>query len=142
MKYSIATGIQKLSMPLLNVKIANQKLTFLIDTGATHNVIASFVYEQMKDVFVLLKDNNNKMMSVEGKYKETPIVETHINIAENCMRTEFSVVYMNDTVIQLQNETGLQLHGLLGIPFLMDNKCILDFNNQEITISKITTNIM
>ena len=53
MKYSIATGIQKLSMPLLDVKIDNLKLTFLIDTGATHNVIASFVYEQMNDVFVI-----------------------------------------------------------------------------------------
>lgn len=133
MKYSIAAGIQKLSMPLLDVKIANQKLTFLIDTGATHNVIASFVYEQMKEAFVLLKDNN-RMMGVEGKYMETPVVEALVNIAEVCIRTTFNVVNMNDTVIQLQNETGLQLHGLLGIPFLMDNKCILDFNNQEITI--------
>lgn len=133
MKYSIAAGIQKLSMPLLDVKIANQKLTFLIDTGATHNVIASFVYEQMKEAFVLLKDNN-RMMGVEGKYMETPVVEALVNIAEVCIRTTFNVVNMNDTVIQLQNETGLQLHGFLGIPFLMDNKCILDFNNQEITI--------
>lgn len=135
MKYSIATGIQKLSMPLLDVKIDNLKLTFLIDTGATHNVIASFVYEQMNDVFVILKDNN-RMMGVEGSYMETPVVEALVNIGETSMRTKFNVVNMNDTVIQLQNETGLQLHGLLGIPFLMDNKCILDFSNQEITIEK------
>lgn len=135
MKYSIATGIQKLSMPLLDVKIDNLKLTFLIDTGATHNVIASFVYEQMNDVFVILKDNN-RMMGVEGSYMETPVVEALVNIGETSMRTKFNVVNLNDTVIQLQNETGLQLHGLLGIPFLMDNKCILDFSNQEITIEK------
>lgn len=135
MRYSIATGIQKLSMPLLDVKIANLKLTFLIDTGATHNVIASFVYEQMKDIFVLLNDNN-RMMGIEGNYKETPVVETLVNIAETSMRTKFSVINMNDTVIQIQDETGLQLHGLLGIPFLMDNKCILDFSNQEIRIEK------
>ena len=61
MKYSIAAGIQNLSMPLLNVKIANMKLTFLIDTGATHNVIASFVYEQMRDAFVFLNDKNKIM---------------------------------------------------------------------------------
>lgn len=135
MRYSIASGIQKLSMPLLDVTIANMKLTFIIDTGATHNVIASFVYEQMKDVFDILKDNN-RMMGVEGNYKETPVVEALVNIAETSIRTKFNVLNMNDTVIQLQNETGLQLHGLLGIPFLMDNKCILDFSNQEITIEK------
>lgn len=135
MKYSIAAGIQNLSMPLLNVKIANMKLTFLIDTGATHNVIASFVYEQMRDVFVLLNDKN-KIMGVEGNSKETPVVEAHVIIAETSMQTKFSVVNMNDTIIQLQDETGLQLHGFLGIPFLMDNKCILDFSNQEITIGE------
>lgn len=135
MKYSIATGIQKLSMPLLNVKIANLKLTFLIDTGATHNVIASFVYEQMKDAFVLLNDKN-KIMGVEGNSKETPIVEALVIIAGTSMRTKFSVVNMNNTIIQLQDETGLQLHGLLGIPFLMDNNCILNFSNQEITIGE------
>lgn len=135
MKYSIAAGIQNLSMPLLNVKIANMKLTFLIDTGATHNVIASFVYEQMRDAFVLLNDKN-KIMGVEGNSKETPVVEAHVIIAETSMQTKFSVVNMNDTIIQLQDETGLQLHGFLGIPFLMDNKCILDFSNQEITIGE------
>ena len=135
MKYSIATGIQKLSMPLLDVKIANLKLTFLIDTGATNNVIASFVYEQIKEAFVL-SDENNRIMGVEGNYMETPIVEAIVNIAENSIRTEFNVVNMDDAVIKLQNETGLQLHGLLGIPFLVDNKCILDFKNQEITIEK------
>ena len=135
MKYSIAAGIQNLSMPLLNVKIANMKLTFLIDTGATHNVIASFVYEQMRDAFVLLNDKN-KIMGVEGNSKETPVVEAHVIIAETSMQTKFSVVNMNDTIIQLQDETGLQLHGFLGIPFLMDNKCILNFCNQEITIGE------
>jgi len=135
MKYSIAAGIQNLSMPLLNVKIANMKLTFLIDTGATHNVIASFVYEQMRDAFVLLNDKN-KIMGVEGNSKETPIVEALVIIAGARIRTKFSVVNMNNTIIQLQDETGLQLHGFLGIPFLMDNKCILNFCNQEITIGE------
>jgi hypothetical protein len=135
MKYSIAAGIQNLSMPLLNVKIANMKLTFLIDTGATHNVIASFVYEQMRDAFVLLNDKN-KIMGVEGNSKETPIVEALVIIAGAGIRTKFSVVNMNNTIIQLQDETWLQLHGFLGIPFLMDNKCILNFCNQEITIGE------
>lgn len=135
MKYSIAAGIQNLSMPLLNVKIANMKLTFLIDTGATHNVIASFVYEQMKDAFVLLNEKN-KMRGIEGNSKEAPIVEALVIIAGAGIRTKFSVVNMNNTIIQLQDETGLQLHGFLGIPFLMDNKCILNFCNQEITIGE------
>ena len=61
MKLSLATGIQKLSMPLLNVRINDTTLTFLIDTGSTHNVIASFVFEQLKHCFKVLDETNEFM---------------------------------------------------------------------------------
>ena len=133
MKNSFAIGIQKLSMPLLNVRIDDTTLTFLIDTGATHNVIAGFVYEQLKHCFTLLNETN-KFMGVEGIYQETPYASTTLILDDMKIKTIFSVIDMNETVIKLQDETGLQLHGLLGIPFLMDNKCIIDFRTQEITI--------
>ncbi len=133
MKNSFAIGIQKLSMPLLNVRIDDTTITFLIDTGATHNVIASFVYEQLKHCFTLLNETN-KFMGVEGIYQETPYASTTLILDDMKIKTIFSVIDMNETVIKLQDETGLQLHGLLGIPFLMDNKCIIDFRTQEITI--------
>lgn len=133
MRYSIATGIQKLSMPLLNVKINNIKLTFLIDFGATYNIVASFVYNQLKDNFTLI-DEENKVMGVDGVYQETSEVETIIEIDDKKFQTRFSVVNMDETVIKIQEESGLQLHGFLGIPFLMDNKCVLDFKTQEIII--------
>lgn len=133
MKHSIATGIQKLSMPLLNVKINNIKLTFLIDSGATYNIVASFVYNQLKDNFTLI-DEENKVMGVDGVYQETSVVETVIKIDDKKLQTRFNVVNMDETVIKIQEESGLQLHGFLGIPFLMDNKCIIDFKTQEIII--------
>ena len=117
----------------MNVRINGINLTFLIDTGATHNVIASFVYEQLKHCFTLL-DENNKIMGVEGLYQETPYASTTLILDDMKIQTNFSVIDMNETVIKLQDETGLQLHGFLGIPFLMDNKCIIDFRTQEFII--------
>ena len=133
MKLSLATGIQKLSMPLLNVRINDTTLTFLIDTGSTHNVIASFVFEQLKHCFKVL-DETNVFMGVEGIYQETSYASTTLVLDDMKIQTIFSVIDMNETVLKLQDETGLQLHGLLGIPFLMDNKCIIDFRTQEILI--------
>ena len=133
MKYSLATGIQRLSMPLLDVSINDIKLTFLIDTGATHNVIASFVYEQIKHCFTLLEETN-KIMGVDGIYQETPYVSTTLALDNMKIQTIFNVIDMNETVIKLQEEIGLQLHGFLGIPFLKNNKCIIDFRTLEIII--------
>lgn len=77
MKYSLATGIQRLSMPLLDVRINDIKLTFLIDTGATHNVIASFVYEQIKHCFTLLEETN-KIMGGRWHLSRNPLCFNNI----------------------------------------------------------------
>jgi len=133
MNYSLALGIQKLSMPLVTAKINGVNLTFLIDTGATHNTIASFVYEQMGEAFVVSKENN-KIMGVEGVYQDVIIVNAILEIERIKIKADFSVIDMNDAVIRLQEETGLQLHGFLGIPFLIENNCIIDFQKQELVI--------
>lgn len=133
MNYSLALGIQKLSMPLVTAKINGVNLTFLIDTGATHNTIASFVYEQMGEAFVVSKENN-KIMGVEGVYQDVIIVNAILEMERIKIKADFSVMDMNDAVIRLQEETGLQLHGFLGIPFLIENNCIIDFQKQELVI--------
>ena len=38
----------------------------------------------------------------------------------------------NAAILQIQKESGIQIHGILGIPFLTQNKWILDFNNLSV----------
>lgn len=135
MEYSLAIGLEKLCMPLLVAKVNGAALTFIIDTGATHNTVASFVYEQLSGGFTL-SDKENKVMGIEGNYHSTPVVEAVLYLDDTPVRTEFSVVDMNDAVMQIQNEVGLQIHGFLGIPFLIENKCVLDFEKKTIVINK------
>lgn len=134
MNHSLSEGLLKLSMPLVKARVCGVNLTFLIDTGSTHNVVASFVYEQIKNAF-MITGQSNKVMGVDGKYQDVIIVNATLEIEGVEIKSDFNVVDMSEAVIQLQDETGLQLHGLLGIPFLMDNKCILDFSKQEIAIN-------
>ncbi|MBQ2969824.1 MAG: retroviral-like aspartic protease [Bacteroidaceae bacterium] len=134
MNHSLSEGLLKLSMPLVKARVCGVNLTFLIDTGSTHNVIASFVYEQIRNAFMITGESN-KVMGVDGKYQDVIIVNATLEIEGVELKSDFNVVDMSDAVMQLQDETGLQLHGLLGIPFLMDNKCIIDFDKQEITIN-------
>ena len=76
-------------------------------------------------------------MGVDGKYQDVNIVNTTLEIEGVEIKTKFNVVDMSDAVMQLQDETGMQLHGLLGIPFLMDNKSIIDFTKQEFIINPL-----
>ena len=134
MNHSLSESLLKLSMPLVKARVCGVNLTFLVDTGSTHNVIASFVYEQIRNAFMITGESN-KVMGVDGKYQDVIIVNATLEIEGVELKSDFNVVDMSDAVMQLQDETGLQLHGLLGVPFLMDNKCIIDFGKQEITIN-------
>lgn len=134
MNHSLSESLLKLSMPLVKARVCGVNLTFLVDTGSTHNVVASFVYEQIRNAFMITGESN-KVMGVDGKYQDVIIVNATLEIEGVELKSDFNVVDMSDAVMQLQDETGLQLHGLLGIPFLMDNKCIIDFGKQEIAIN-------
>ena len=44
----------------------------------------------------------------------------------------FSVLNATDAIAQVQEETGVQIHGVLGIEFLIKNKWIIDFETYNI----------
>ena len=90
MNYSLSEGLLKLSMPLVTARVCGINLTFLIDTGSTHNVIASFVYEQIKNGFIVT-GQSNKVMGVDGKYQDVNIVNTTLEIEGVEIKTKFNV---------------------------------------------------
>ena len=126
MEFPLALGLEKVGLPLILTSGRLKNVCFLIDTGATHNIIFKFVYEHFKNEFKLL-DGTYRSMGIEGHYKESPIIEATFNFEGTDYTSTFSVVDASDAVAQIQEETGMQIHGFLGIPFLMKNKWIVDF---------------
>ena len=130
MEFPLSFGLQKTGLPLIISGTHN--LCFLIDTGATHNVIFNYVYEHFKEEFKRL-DKNQFIMGIEGNYQETPIVEATFNFEGVDYTSSFSVLDASSAMKQVQQETGVQIHGILGIQFLLENKWILNFDKLVIT---------
>src|SRR5574344_749418 len=130
MNFPLSLGLQKAGLPLI---ISENNLCFLLDTGATHNVIFNYVYEHFKEEFKRL-DKNQFIMGIEGNYQETPIVEATFNFEGVDYTSSFSVLEASDAMHQVQKETGIQIHGILGVQFLLENKWILDFKKLTITV--------
>lgn len=130
MEHSIQHSISKVGLPLI-VTSSKPSLCFLIDTGATHNVIFSFVIEYLKNIF-RVSENQSSIMGIEGEIRKTPSITANISFGEVETSAIYSVLDNDKAVASIQNETGIQIHGILGIPFLMQNKWILDFNNLKI----------
>lgn len=128
---SLDYSINKIGLPLI-VTSSKPNLCFLIDTGATHNVIFTFVLESIKDS-VSFVDSSNTIMGIEGNPTDVPQIEMCLDFQDNQSRSIFSVLAANNAISKIQNESGIQIHGILGIPFLVQNEWILDFKQQTIT---------
>ena len=69
------------------------------------------------------------MIGIEGKENNVSQVKTNLSFEYKEISVTFSVLEATKAVRQIQKESGIQIHGILGIPFLTKNKWVLDFNN-------------
>lgn len=127
MKYPIHYGLEKAGLPLILTTENPQNLCFLIDTGSTNDVIFDFVYNHFKDYFTQTSESQN-IMGIDGSLKPSIIVNADLQFDDVRYKAPFLVIEANDAITQVQAETGIQIHGVLGIPFLLENKCLIDFD--------------
>lgn len=131
MRYPIHYGLEKAGLPLILTTDNPKNLCFLIDTGSTNDVIFDFVYEHFKDYFALTTESQN-IMGIDGSLKPTIVVNADLQFDDLRYKAPFVVLGANDAITQVQAETGIQIHGVLGVPFLIENKCLIDFNKLTI----------
>lgn len=131
MIFPLTFSLQKVGLPLILTSGKLKNICFLIDTGSTHNCLFDFVYEHFREEFKLLEDSF-RTMGIEGHYKECPTIEATFNFEGTNYTSTFSVLDASEAIKQIQDETGMQIHGILGIPFLTENKWIIDFDKLEI----------
>ena len=127
MKYPIHYGLEKAGLPLILTTDNPKNLCFLIDTGSTNDVIFDFVYEHFKDYFTLTDESQN-IMGIDGLLKPTIIVNADLQFEDLRYKSPFVILEADDAITQVQAETGIQIHGILGTPFLIENKCLIDFD--------------
>ena len=132
MRFSLNFGIEKTGMPLILTSGRKKNVCFLIDTGSTHNTLFSFVYEHFKDEFRIIEEEQTTT-GIESRFQESTTVEGTFNFDGTEYTSTFEVVKANDAIAKIQEETGVQLHGILGIQFLMENKWKIDFEKMIVT---------
>lgn len=127
MNIPLESSLNKVGLPLI-VTSSKPSLCFLIDTGATHNIVFSYVYEDLSSHFSTLSFSH-RVIGIEGKESNVSQVKTTLSFDDKETTVTFSVLEATSAVSKIQQESGIQIHGILGIPFLTQNKWVLDFNN-------------
>lgn len=133
MVFPLHYSLSRVGLPLI-ITSSKPTLCFLIDTGASHNVLFSFVYAAFQHLFSSIETKDNAiLMGIDGSTNKVSQVKGTISFEDKQSDVIFSVVDAAEAISKVQKESGIQVHGILGIPFLVGNKWILDFDKLKIS---------
>ena len=71
-------------------------------------------------------------MGIDGSTNKVSQVKGVIAFEGKQSEVKLSVMDATEAISRVQKESGIQIHGILGIPFLVENKWILDFGKLNI----------
>ena len=116
--------LSKTGLPLLIVQAQAKNLCFLLDTGSNINVLDRRVAE-----FFQLSGGTDKQrqFGIDGELQTTDVVELDFSLEEQEYKANFSVMDLSSAFGKVEEESGIQIHGLLGCSFMEQQKWILDF---------------
>ena len=119
-------GLSHTGLPLLIVKAQVKNLCFLLDTGSNINVLDKKVAE-----FFQLSGGTaqQQQFGIDGTLQITDVVKLTFSLEEREYKADFSVMDLSSAFGKVEEESGIQIHGLLGCSFMEQQKWVLDFEN-------------
>ena len=121
----LSYGICKTKLPIILVEIEDKYLCFILDTGSTCSLIDSSVVEYFKDIVEPVGDYC--ISGIEGTKHKVDIITLPFNFEGQAYKPKFCVRPLLDAFKSIEDESGIQVHGLLGTDFLLENQWIVDF---------------
>lgn len=130
MHYSLCCGLNSTRLPIIIVDIKGEHLCFILDTGSTCSLIDSTVVEYFKDIVEPVGDYY--ISGIEGTKHKVDMVTLPFNFEGQLYKPKFCVKPLLDAFSGIEKESGIQVHGLLGTDFLLENQWIINFKELNI----------
>lgn len=125
MEHNLSFSISKVQLPLIIVKVKEKYICFILDTGSTCSLIDSSVVEYFKDIVEPVGDYC--ISGIEGTKHKVDMITLPFNFEGQVYKPRFCVRPLLDAFKSIEDESGIQVHGLLGTDFLLENQWIVDF---------------
>ena len=130
-KILLQKSLTQVGLPLILVKAQAQYLCFLLDTGSNINVLDKKVAE-----FFQLSGGTaqQQQFGIDGTLQTTDVVKLTFSLEELEYKADFSVMDLSSAFGKVEEESGIQIHGLLGCSFMEQQKWVLDFEKLCLSI--------
>lgn len=112
------------------VEIKGKYLCFILNTGSTCCLIDSNVVEYFKDIVASIGDYC--ISGIEDIKHKVDVVTLLFKFESQTYKPRFCVKSLLDAFTSIEEQSGIQIYGLLGTDFLLEDKWIIDFNKLEL----------
>ena len=130
MEHNLSFSISKVQLPLIIVKVKEKYICFILDTGSTCSLIDSTVVEYFKDIVEPVGDYY--INGIEGSKHKVDMITLPFIFEGQMYKPKFCVKPLLDAFKSIEDESGIQVHAVLGTDFLLENKWIIDFEKLKL----------
>ena len=133
MTFPLNYGLSKTGLPLIIVKLFEQHICLMLDTGSNRNIIDNRIYDHFKEK-LKQPETSDEVYTLNGATSGVTI-EIPFSFEEQDYTEPFICSNTADTFDKINEESGIQIHGLLGNHFFLKHGWVLDFD--KITVNKV-----
>lgn len=123
-KISFKEAMDLVELPVVTFHNGDKKLNFLLDTGSNVSYINSSI------ILLLDHEKTDKEMNtigIEGNKVSNQFCKMSVTYKNQVFEEEFSIADLNEAFSVVKQESGVQIHGILGSKFFERYKYVLDF---------------
>lgn len=123
-KISFKEAIDLVELPVVTFYNGDTKLNFLLDTGSNVSYINSSI------IPLLVHEKTDKEMNtigIEGNKVSNQFCKMSVAYKNQVFEEEFSIADLDEAFGVVKQESGVQIHGILGSKFFEKYKYVLDF---------------
>lgn len=123
-KISFKEAMDLVELPVVTFYNGDKKLNFLLDTGSNVSYINSSI------IPILVHEKTDKEMNtigIEGNKVSNQFCKMSVTYKNQVFEEEFSIADLDEAFSVVKQESGVQIHGILGSKFFERYKYVLDF---------------
>lgn len=121
---SFKQGLDLTDLPIVTFQQGDQKLNFLLDTGSNNNIIHSKVLDKIQ---YTPTNVSSDLFGVEGNKQEVKFCKITISYKDSNFEYDYAICDMTQAFDTIKNESGVNLHGIIGSKFFCKFQYVLDF---------------
>lgn len=123
---SFREAMDLVGLPVVTFCNGDKKLNFLLDTGSDISQINSSVLPSLNYKEV---EERMNVIGIEGNKVDTGFCEMSITYKEQEFVNKFCINNLDDAFAIIKEESGVQIHGILGSLFFQEYKYVFDFES-------------